>query len=144
MPLTDREIRNAKPDAKPYKLADSGGMYLEIAPSGGKWWRLKYRIGGKEKRLSLGVYPDVPLSDARERRDAARRIVAAGKGPSAERQRAKRDAEGIARNTFEAVAREWYAKQSNVWVARHAADVLRRLESNLFTEIGHMPIASVT
>ncbi|HLX29035.1 MAG TPA: Arm DNA-binding domain-containing protein, partial [Casimicrobiaceae bacterium] len=81
MPLTDRAIRNAKPCDKPVRLFDGAGMYLEIAPSGGKWWRLKYRHGGKEKRLSLGVYPDVGLADARERRDAARKLLADGKDP---------------------------------------------------------------
>ncbi|CAK0752950.1 hypothetical protein CCP3SC15_1900001 [Gammaproteobacteria bacterium] len=69
IPLTDTAIRNAKPEEKPFRLFDGGGMYLEIAPSGGKWWRLKYRIDGKEKRLSLGIYPNVSLKDARDRRD---------------------------------------------------------------------------
>ncbi|HZX70533.1 MAG TPA: Arm DNA-binding domain-containing protein, partial [Rhodanobacter sp.] len=72
MPLTDTAIRTAKPSAKTQRLFDGGGMYLEVAPSGGKWWRLKYRYGGKEKRLSLGTYPDTRLKDAREKRDAAR------------------------------------------------------------------------
>lgn len=144
MLLTVTAIRNAKPKAKPYKLGDGGGLYLEIAPSGGKWWRLKYRIGGKEKRLSLGVYPDVALPQARDRRDAARKLIADGKDPSAERQAEKRAAEGRAANSFEAVAREWYAKQAHTWVATHASDVLRRLESNLFPELGDTPIAEIT
>lgn len=144
MPLTDRAIRNAKPADKPYKIADGGGMYLEIVPSGGKWWRLKYRIGGKEKRLSLGVYPDVGLGEARDRREAARKLIANGNDPSEQRKAAKREAAGRAANSFEAVAREWYAKQSHTWVASHASDVLRRLESNLFAEIGGEPIAEIT
>jgi hypothetical protein len=78
MPLTHAEIRNVKPGPKPVKLFDGGGLYLEVAPAGGKWWRLKYRVGGKEKRLSLGTWPDVPLKDARERREEARRQLAAG------------------------------------------------------------------
>ena len=78
MPLTDTAIRKLKPAEKPVRSYDSGGLYLEVAPSGGKWWRLKYRIGGKEKRLSLGVYPDVGLKDAREKRDAARKLLADG------------------------------------------------------------------
>jgi integrase len=143
MPLTDRAIRNAKAADKPLRMFDSGGMYLEIAPSGGKWWRLKYRHGGKEKRLSLGVYPDVGLADARERRDAARKLIADGKDPSAERKAEKREAKGRAANSFEAVAREWYAKQAHTWVETHASDVLRRLEANLFPEIGEQPIAEL-
>ena len=78
MSLTDTAIRNAKPAARPLKLFDGGGLYLEVAPAGGKWWRLKYRFGGKEKRISLGVYPQVALKDARERREAARKQLAAG------------------------------------------------------------------
>ena len=76
MPLTDTAIRNAKPADKTQRMFDGGGLYLEVAPSGGKWWRLKYRLGGKEKRLSLGVYPDVSLKDARERQDQARKLLA--------------------------------------------------------------------
>lgn len=144
MALTDRAIRNAKPKDKPIRMCDGGGMYLEIVPSGGKWWRLKYRHGGKEKRLSLGVYPDVGLADARERRDAARKLLANGKDPSAQRQAAKREAKGRAANSFEAVAREWYAKQAHTWVESHASDVLRRRETNLFPEIGDKPIADLT
>lgn len=89
MPLSDTVIKSAKPKDKPYKLADSGGMYLEIAPRGGKWWRLKYRSAGKEKRISLGTYPDVSLKDAREKRDAARKQIAAGIDPSQHRQAQK-------------------------------------------------------
>jgi hypothetical protein len=76
--LTDTAVRNAKPGEKPVKLFDGGGLYLEVSPAGGKWWRLKYRFGGKEKRLSLGVYPDVSLKDARNRRDESRKLLASG------------------------------------------------------------------
>lgn len=78
MPLTDVTIRKASPREKPYRLADGGGMYLEVSPTGGKYWRFKYRFAGKEKRLALGVYPDVPLSTAREKRDEARKTFAGG------------------------------------------------------------------
>lgn len=88
MPLTVTTIRNAKPGDKTKKMFDGGGLYLEVAPSGGKWWRFKYRFGGKEKRLSLGVYPDVSLKDARDRRDEARKLLAKGIDPrKTERQR---------------------------------------------------------
>ncbi len=76
MSLTDTKIRNAKPTGKTQKLSDGGGMYLEVSPKGGKWWRLKYRFGGKEKRISLGVYPEILLKDARERRTEARKLLA--------------------------------------------------------------------
>ena len=127
MPLTDSAIRNAKPDKKPFRMFDAGGLYLEVAPSGGKWWRFKYRIEGKEKRLSLGVYPDVPLASrteknkesgkpetikgARERRDEARALLAAGIDPSAQRKADQRERRGRETNSFEHVAREWYGKQ---------------------------------
>jgi integrase len=144
MPLTDRAIRNAKPDDRAVRLFDGGGLYLEIAPSGGKWWRFKYRFGGKEKRLSLGVYPAVPLTAARKRRDAARELLADGLDPSEQRKADKRTAAAKAANSFEAVAREWYAKHSRTWVETHAADVSRRLESNLFPELGDKAIAEIT
>jgi hypothetical protein len=89
MALSDTAIRNAKPAAKPVRLFDGGGLYLEVAPSGGKWWRLKYRHHDKEKRLSLGTYPNVGLKVARERRDAARKQIVEGIDPSAARQEAK-------------------------------------------------------
>jgi len=144
MPLTDRAIRNAKPADRPIRLFDEKGLYLEVALSGGKWWRFKYRFSGKEKRLSLGVYPDVKLTHARDRRDEARALLADGVDPSAQRKADKREAAGRAANSFEAVAREWFAKQAHTWVPSHASDVLRRLESNLFPEIGDKPVAEIT
>lgn len=144
MPLNAAVIRNAKPGEKPVRLYDSGGLYLEIAPAGGRWWRFAYRFGGKRKLLSLGVFQDVPLAVARERRDAARRLLSDGKDPSMQRKTEKREVAGRVANSFEAVAREWYQKQVHTWVPSHASDVLRRLESNLFPEIGAMPIAELT
>ncbi len=98
---------------------------------------------GKRKLISLGVFQDVPLAVARERRDAARKLLAGGQDPSTQRQIEKRSAASNAANSFEAVAREWYGKQVHTWVPSHAADVLRRLETNLFPEIGATPIARV-
>lgn len=144
MPLTDRAIRNAKPADRPVRLFDGEGMYVEVAPSGGKWWRFKYRYGGKEKRVSLGVYPDTSIRDAREARGEARKLLARGIDPGEQRKADKRSAAAKSANGFEAVAREWYAKQSHTWVATHASDVLRRLEANLFPEIGDKPIADIT
>jgi integrase len=146
-PLTDTAVRNAKydPSGKSKQtLSDAGGLYLELAATGGKWWRLAYRFGGKRKLLSLGTYPAVSLAEARDRRDEAKKLLARGIDPSAHRQAAKREAAGRAANTFESVAREWYSKQASTWVPHHASDVLRRLEANLFPEIGGKPIADVT
>ena len=144
MPLTDTAIRNAKPRVTPYRLADERGMYLEVAPAGGKWWRLKYRIGGKEKRLSLGVYPDVSLAAARERRDAARKLVADGVDPSENRKAQKAAKTERAANSFETIAREWYAKFAPGWVTGHGDKIIRRLERDIFPWVGEKPIAEVT
>ena len=120
MPLTDTAVRNAKPGDKARKLFDSGGLYLEVAPTGGKWWRLKYRFDGKEKRLSLGVYPDVSLKDARDRRDEARKLLANEIDPSENRKAKKAAKVERAANSFEVVAREWFAKHSTHWSDNHA------------------------
>ncbi|MFU2207790.1 tyrosine-type recombinase/integrase [Solidesulfovibrio sp. C21] len=144
--LTDTAVRNAKPGAKALRLFDSGGLYLEVSPSGGKWWRLKYRHGGKEKRISLGVYPDVSLKDARERRDEARKLIANGIDPSKARQDEKSAVEAQAtedENTFEVVARDWHAKQVKAWSEGHAAKVLARMEQHLFPAFGHFPITTL-
>src|SRR5690349_13023241 len=130
MPLTDTEIRKAKPQQKPVRLFDAGGLYLEISPRGGKWWRQKYRFAGKEKRLSHGVYPDVSLKDARARRDEARRLLANGIDPSEHRKATKTMQVQRAASSFEAVAREWFAKFSPVWVASHSSRIIRHLEQN--------------
>lgn len=142
MPLTNTAIRNAKPGPKAVRLFDGGGLYLEVAPSGGKWWRLKYRFGGKEKRLSLGVYPDVSLAQARERRDEARKMLAQGLDPG-EVRKAEKSESVEQTNTFEAVAREWHAKFSPSWVVSHSGRILRRLEKDVFPWIGSRPIREI-
>ena len=144
MPLNDPAIRNAKPKDKPYKLADAKGLYLEVAPSGGKWWRLKYRFDGKEKRLSLGVYPDVGLKDARTRRDEARKLLADGVDPSENRKAQKSARADRAANSFEVVAREWHTKHAPNWTEHHSDRIIRRLERDIFPWIGGRPITEVT
>jgi integrase len=145
MPLTDTAARKAAPRDKPYKLADGGGMYLEVMPTGSKYWRLKYRVAGREKRLALGIYPTVSLAQARQRREDARRQLAEGVDPGAARQeakRAQRKAAVVAGDTFEVVAREWLARQDiaeitvgkNRWI----------FETFLYPEIGHRPINEIT
>lgn len=144
MSLTDTTIRAARPKQKPTKLFDGGGLYLEVSPAGGKWWRLKYRFDGKEKRLSLGVYPDVGLKDARDRRDAARKLLAGGVDPSENRKIQKTAQMERAANSFEVIAREWFAKHSPGWDKNHAARILRRYERDIFPWIGGRPITDVT
>lgn len=144
MPLSDVAIRTAKPRDKPYKLADGGGMYLEISPSGGRWWRLKYRFDGKEKRLSLGTYPEVGLKEARVKREDLRRLLAAGVDPGENRRAAKAARAEALANSFEVVAREWFAKYSPRWAPSHADKLIQRLERDIFPWLGSRPIADLT
>ena len=141
MPLTDIKIRLAKPREKTFKVFDSGGLYLEVSSTGGKYWRWKYRFGGKEKRLAFGVYPDVTLKTAREKRDDARSELANGTDPGAARKAEKISQAGA--ESFEAIAREWHAKFSPGWVASHGDRILRRLENDVFPWLGKRPIADI-
>jgi len=142
MALTDVKIRNAKPKEKAYKLSDGDGLYMLINPKGGKWWRFRYRFDGKEKLISLGTYPEVSLSDARDKRTEARRKVAAGINPSQERK-ALKAAKIHKENTFEVVAREWHAKFTPTWTPGHAKTIIRRLERDVFPWIGAQPIIEI-
>ncbi|CAG9273425.1 Integrase [Paraburkholderia unamae] len=143
MPLTDTAVRNTKPGEKPIRLFDGGGLYLEISTAGGKWWRLKYRFGGKEKRISLGVYPDVGLKDARERRDAARKLLANGVDPGEAKKARKAASEERAANSFEVIAREWFAKYAPGWAPGHADKIIQRLQRDVFPWLGGRPIADI-
>lgn len=143
MPLTDTAIRNAKPADKPVRLFDGGGLYLEVAPSGGKWWRLKYRFGGKEKRYSLGVYPEVTLATARKKRDEAREKLAAGIDPGEAKKAEKRASLLAAAHSFEVVARGWMdERKTTVEPAQHAK-TLARMENDVFPWLGKRPIAEI-
>src|SRR3990167_9406284 len=144
MPLTNTTIRNAKPAEKPIKLFDGGGLYLEISPKGGKWWRLKYRFDGKEKRLSLGVYPEVSLKDARQRRDDARKLLADGVDPGENRKAVKATKTERAANSFEVIAREWFARKLPGWATSNADKIIQRLENDAFPWLGGRPIADIT
>lgn len=144
MALTDTGIKNLKPAAKPQKYFDGGGMYLEVMPTGGKLWRLKYRFGGKEKRLALGSYPDTGLKDAREKREAARKLLAADIDPSEHRKAVKAAGIELANNTFEAIARQWFALRATKWVASHSDKIVNRLERDIFPWLGKKPIKTVT
>ena len=146
MPLTDTGIKNTKPTGKALKLFDGGGLFLHVAPNGGKWWRLKYRFGGKEKLISLGTYPAISLKDARQRREEAKELLAQGVDPGEEKKAVKAAiiaTQQEAANTFEAVAREWYSKYSVTLEPKHQQKILSRLEKMLFPDLGSLPIRNM-
>jgi integrase len=142
--LTLAKIQNTKPGAKPIRLFDGRGLYLEIAPSGSRWWRFKYRFADKEKRISLGVFPEVGLKLARDKRDEVRKQMAAGIDPSAARKAKKLEIIETTENTFEAVALEWYEKRRIGWEQDYADKLLRRLQANVFPWIGARQIRQIT
>lgn len=143
-PLTDTQVRTAKPGLKAYTLADGGGMYLEVSPSGSRIWRLAYRqANGKSNRLTFGPYPEVTLLEARAKRTAARKLLAAGQDPAQVRKEAKQAKSAAASHTFEAVAREWLRKTSADRAESTQAKNVSWLERNIFPEIGAMPISSI-
>ena len=142
--LTEIAVRKAKPGERPIRLFDGGGLYLEVQPSGARYWRHKYRFGGKEKLLSLGVYPETGLTEARARRAAARKLLESGVDPSAARK-AQRSARGtIGADSFEAVAREWHAVKSPGWSPRHAAVSLQRLANDVFPWLGNKRLSAIS
>lgn len=140
MPLTDIAIRKARPSSKTQRLFDSGGLYLEISPSGGKWWRLKYRIAGREKRISLGTFPAVGLKDARDARDQAKSEVAANRDPSVLKQRARQELQDKSDREFERVARQWLSHRASAWSAKTLAMITASLENHVFPRIGTTPV----
>lgn len=144
MPLTDQAIKAAKPKDKPYRLTDERGMYLEVHPNGSRYWRLKYRYAGKEKRLAIGVYPEVSLKEARNLRDEARKQLVNGIDPSEEKRRQRRHRSVLAANSFEVIAREWHDYQKGRWSTGHADRVIKALEKDAFPRIGKRPIAEIT
>ena len=143
MNLTAKVCESAKPENKSYKMFDGKGLYLEVMPSGSKYWRLKYRMGGKEKRLALGVYPEVTLKKARLDREKAREMIAENIDPSKDKIAKKATAKLKAKNTFEAVALEWHALKKDNWSKGYANKVIRCLERNIFPYIGNDPIEDI-
>jgi integrase len=142
--LSDAKARNAKPRTRPYKITDGEGLFLLITPSGGKYWRLKYFFCGKEKLLALGVYPEINLAEARERRAQARKVLATGSDPGETKKEAKRLATSKNANTFEVVAREWFEKRKHDWAPITAEKALGRLEAHILPKLGPRPIADIT
>ena len=142
-PLTDTKVRTTKPTEKPQKLFDGGGLFLLVTPTGGRLWRFKYRFGGSEKSLSIGTYPETSLAEARQRRDQASALLANGIDPS-ETKKAQKAAGNQETETFEIIAREWYAKFSLSWATSHAKTTIRRLELFIFPWLGARPVKTIT
>lgn len=143
MKLNDRQIKNAKPAEKPFKLNDGKGLYLYINTSGGKLWRFDFSYNGKRKTLSIGKYPTVSLVEARQAAGNARRLLVSGQDPSEAKQQEKRERQAAALNTFEAIARRWHSDNLIRWKENHAARVLRYFETDVFPVIGEMPIQEI-
>ncbi|MDU5783359.1 MAG: integrase arm-type DNA-binding domain-containing protein [Pantoea sp.] len=141
MALTDTKVRSAKTEAKEYSLVDGDGMFLLIHPNGSKYWRFRFRFGGKQHLMAFGVYPETSLADARQKREEARRLVAAGVDPR-EHRRAVKEEQAKEVITFESVARDWHASNQK-WSESHSGRVLKSLEDNLFDAIGKRNIAEL-
>jgi hypothetical protein len=142
--LSAAKCKNANSNgASIRKLPDGGGLYLWVYANGRKYWRVRYWQVGKEKSLSVGVYPSVTLSEARKKRDEMGKQLQSNLDPSTERKAANKRKKLAAENSFEAIAREWYGKQLHTWVPHHASDVKRRLENNIFPSIGKRPIDEI-
>lgn len=142
--LTDKAIRALKPDEKPYKAADSLGLYLLIQPNGSRLWRFKYRFAGKEKLAALGAYPETGLAEARVRRDELRRLHANGVDPVAHRRAADEAKAAAAENSFKVVANEWFEKKTPGWAPKHSAKIRERLKRDIYPWLGSRPISDVT
>jgi integrase len=141
--LTDTAIKKAQPTDKPYKMTDERGLHLLVQTTGAKLWQLRYRHDGKEKKASLGQYPDVSLGDARTKRDGLRKLIAKGADPVATKRAERQAAQAAEVNTFEAVARQWHEHWEGPKSPRHAEYVMRRLEADVFPAIGTRPISAI-
>lgn len=144
MPLTDTKVRSLKGKEKQYKVADGHGLFLVITPNGSKYWRFRYRFVDREKSLAIGVYPDISLAEARDKVHEARKMLVNNIDPAAEKQNKKRARKLAAANTFEAIAREWFQKNSTKWVESHGGRVLNRLEKDVFPYVGTRPITELS
>jgi len=142
--LTVAEVKNAKPREQDYKLSDAAGLHLFVSKKGAKSWRFKYRFAGKEKRLTFGLFPDVSLSEARDRRDAAKAMIRAGKDPVVEGEKIRQAAIAAAGATFKTIAEAWMADECPQWSDAHAARVRFRMEKDIYPEFGRMPVADIT
>lgn len=142
--LNDAIIKNEKPTAKTKKLLDGGGLFLYVEPNGSKRWRYRYQFEGKEQLLSLGVYPDVKLKQARMERDRLKELILQGINPSVQRKAEKVTPDGYHPNCFEIVAREWFNEHKASWNKSHGERIIRRLEKDVFPWVGKKNIADIT
>ena len=144
MKLTATTIKNAKPKEKLYRLFDGEGLYLEITPSGGTYWRMKYRFNGKENRLAFGTYPNISLAEAREKRRIAKKELDAGRNPSEVKKLAKLETQKEYENNFENITREWHSQKKHTWNPKHAENILKCMEVDIFPHIGKRPIKDIS
>jgi integrase len=144
MKLNDKQIKALKPQAREYKMFDGNGLFLLVHPNGSKYWRLSYRVNKKPKTLSIGVYPEVSLAEARDKTNEARKQLSANIDPSYNKKLEKLKSQISAENTLEAVARSWHANKYSTWTPRHAEQIIRRLEADIFPQIGFRPIDEIT
>ncbi|QWA09506.1 tyrosine-type recombinase/integrase [Sodalis ligni] len=143
MPLSVRQIETLKPQEKPYKLADGGGLFLHITPTGNKSWRLKYRFEGKEKLMTFGLFPAITLGEARKQRDKARALLAAGVDPSEEKKSRKAESLVTSGNTFKSITLEWYDSRKRTWSEKYAGEMISMFDKDIFPFIGDTPITEI-
>lgn len=141
--LTDIVVRKAKPEAKPYKLTDGGGMYLLVNPNASRYWQMAYRFDGKQKTMQLGVYPEVTLKEARSKRALARKTLSEGNDPVQTRRDEKRQRILTSENTFELIARAFHMLKKPIWTEHHAVDWINTLEREVFPKFGHKPVTEI-
>ena len=141
--LTVTACTNVKPKDKPYKLADSGGLYLLVNPTGSKLWRLKYYFLQKERLFSIGAFPSISLAAARDERDRIKKLADEGIDPAIAKKEKALQTTVAAENTFEAIGREWHSHNKGAWAKRYSKDILHRIETDIFPEIGALPITAV-
>ena len=144
MKLTDIACKAAKADGKTRRLFDGKGLYLEITPTGRKYWRLKYRYGGKEKRYAIGVYPGISLSEAREETEIAKRHLRKGIDPTHAKRTKKLELADAVENSFQKLADEWFEAKEDEWTGKHAKNTKSRLEMHIYPYIGTRPINDIT
>lgn len=143
MALTALQCTQAKPEKKPYKLTDGAGLYLEVMPSGSKFFRYQYSYAGKRPRITLGTYPEMSLFEARDKHAENRKLLRAGENPAIHRRREKLRKHLAAGDTFEKIAREWHELNISAWKSAHAKDIIQRFEKDVFPEIGRFPISEI-
>lgn len=143
MKLKASQVAASRPMVTPYKMTDGGGLYLEVNPNGSKAWRMKYRFGGKEKRLSFGMYPLVSLADARKKRDEAKKLLVGGIDPAETKKTEKMAQKMGMENSFESIAREWHKSKADRWSLRYREEIIDTFEKDIFPFIGRRPIAEI-